>query len=231
LQRRDDEGVEAAAIAALVPLVGKRVLEVGCGKGRLTLLAAEHASSVYAFDPSAENVAATRKALTSEQRRRVRFAVHDAEALDVARERFDVALCGWSLWCVPLEGVVHALRNIHVALLPGGVLVDTQPISARPPITTDGLTLGTLDMREWLDTIQAVDELLADTVAAGLYELHHESRLLVTDTYDNGAECLEVVGGWRGTRVPDSVSRRLAATTSRLTLQQEVRLRLLRRTR
>jgi 2-polyprenyl-3-methyl-5-hydroxy-6-metoxy-1,4-benzoquinol methylase len=35
MQRRDDEGVEAAAIAALVPLDGKPVLEVGCGKGRL----------------------------------------------------------------------------------------------------------------------------------------------------------------------------------------------------
>jgi ubiquinone/menaquinone biosynthesis C-methylase UbiE len=97
MQRRDDDGVEAAAIAALVAFEGKRVLEVGCGKGRLTRLAAARASSVYSFDPSAENVAAARATLTSEQRRRVRFAVHDAEALDVARERFDVALCGWSL--------------------------------------------------------------------------------------------------------------------------------------
>src|SRR6266536_3294526 len=97
MQRRDDDGVESAAIAALVPLDRKRVLEVGCGEGRLTTLAATHASSVYAFDPSAESVAAARAALTSEQRRRVRFAVHDAQALDVARERFDLALCGWSL--------------------------------------------------------------------------------------------------------------------------------------
>jgi ubiquinone/menaquinone biosynthesis C-methylase UbiE len=52
---------------------------------------------VYAFDPSSENVAAARATLTSEQRHRVRFAVHDAEALGVARERFDFALCGWSL--------------------------------------------------------------------------------------------------------------------------------------
>jgi ubiquinone/menaquinone biosynthesis C-methylase UbiE len=66
-------------------------------KGRLTALAASRASSVYAFDPSAENVAATRAALTSEQHRRVGFAVHDAEALDVAPKRFDIALCGWSL--------------------------------------------------------------------------------------------------------------------------------------
>ena len=95
--QRDDDGVESAAIAALVPLEGKRVLEVGCGKGRLTALAAARASSVYAFDPSAENVAAALACLTDEQRRRVRFAVHDAEALDIARERFDIALCGWSL--------------------------------------------------------------------------------------------------------------------------------------
>jgi len=123
---------------------------------------------------------------------------------------------------------VHALHNIHAALATGGILVDTQPVSALPPVAARGVTLGTLDMRAWLETIQAVEELVSETIGAGLYELQHESRFVVTDAYDNGPECLEVVGGWRGTRVPDSVSTGLAATTSQVTVQQEVRLRLLR---
>jgi ubiquinone/menaquinone biosynthesis C-methylase UbiE len=211
MQRRDREGVEAAAIAAVVPLEGKRVLEVGCGTGRLTSLAAARAASVYAFDPSAEKVAAARAALTGEQRRRVRFAVHDAEALDLPRERFDIALCGWSLWCVPLEGVVHALRTIHAALAPGGIVVDTQPVSARPPVAAGTVMLGTLDMREWFETIRSVDQRFVETIAAGLYELRHEERFIVTDVFDSGSECVKTVSEWRGTRVPPALATRLAS--------------------
>ena len=95
--RRDREGVEPAAISRLVDLKGKRVLDVGCGTGRLTAFAARLAAFVYAFDPSPDSVDQARSAIAEAERDRVRFAVHDAEALDVPRERFDLALCGWSL--------------------------------------------------------------------------------------------------------------------------------------
>ena len=124
---------------------------------------------------------------------------------------------------------MHALRNIHAALAPDGILVDTQPVSASPPVASDGGELGSLDMHEWLDTIHAVDERTDETIAAGLYELEYESRFIVTDSFDNGPECLDIVSGWRGTRVSLGLSQRLAAATSRVSVQQEVRLRLLRR--
>ena len=96
MYRRDPESVEPSAITAQVELDGMTVLDVGCGTGRLTSFAARAGASVYAFDPNAESVAQARASLPEALRRRVSFAVHAAEALDVPR-RFDMALCGWSL--------------------------------------------------------------------------------------------------------------------------------------
>jgi hypothetical protein len=123
---------------------------------------------------------------------------------------------------------VHALRNIHAALAPGGILVDTQPVSAHPPIAGGGAQLGILDMREWAETIRSVDERVAETIAAGLYELRHEEQFTVIDSFDTGAECVETVSDWRGTHVPRTLSQRLLAATPPVTVEQQVRLRLLR---
>jgi 2-polyprenyl-3-methyl-5-hydroxy-6-metoxy-1,4-benzoquinol methylase len=90
----DAREVEPQRIAALVPLEGARVLDVGCGEGRLVGFTAARAADVYAFDPNEERVDKARAAAETE---RVRFGVHGAEALNVERETFDVALCGWSL--------------------------------------------------------------------------------------------------------------------------------------
>lgn len=90
----DVHEAEPRRIEGLVPLEGARVLDIGCGEGRLTGFAAARAASVYAFDPNAERVEKARAAADTEH---VRFGVHGAEALDVERESFDVALCGWSL--------------------------------------------------------------------------------------------------------------------------------------
>jgi hypothetical protein len=128
---------------------------------------------------------------------------------------------------VPLEGVVDALRRIHAALAPGGLLVDTQPVSIQPPVLANGVALGTLDMRAWGQTIRAIDE-LADQVIGELFSLEGEQQFVVTDTFDSGAEFVQCASEWRGAVVPPDLSERATVVTPPLAIDQDVRLRLFR---
>ena len=125
---------------------------------------------------------------------------------------------------------MHALRNIHAALTPDALLVDTQPVSAHPRVVALETDLGRLDMRAWLDTIQDVDQRFAETINAGLYRLEQEQRFVVADRFADGSECLETVGSWRDTQVPPPLASRLEATHTPVSVDQRVRLRLLGRT-
>jgi len=124
---------------------------------------------------------------------------------------------------------VHALRNIHSVLAPNGLLVDTQPISAHPRVTASSGELGALDMRDWIKTIQAVDERVNETISTGLYDMTDERELVVTSIFDDGGDCLAIAGGWQGTSVPRRLARRLATTHEQVAVEQQVRLRVLRR--
>ena len=124
---------------------------------------------------------------------------------------------------------MHALHNIHAALVPGGLLVDTQPVGPRPRVVANDDELGTLDMREWIETIRAVDERVDETIATGLFEQTDERTLVIRDTFGDGPNCLEIIGTWRGTRVPQPLANRLAAVRDPVSVDQQVRLRLLRR--
>lgn len=124
---------------------------------------------------------------------------------------------------------MHALRNIHAALVLDGLLVDTQPIGSRPRVAADGAELGTLDLCEWIETIHAVDERVDEAIAAGLYEKTDEQTLVIRSTFEDGPDCLEITGTWQGTCVPKPLADRLAAIRDPVTVDQQVRLRVLRR--
>ncbi|MGH2450091.1 MAG: class I SAM-dependent methyltransferase [Candidatus Limnocylindria bacterium] len=76
---------------------GKRVLELGAGSGRLTVVYGPLAREVVAVDTDPEAVAAGRERAAALGLAHVRFAVAPAERPGVGRERFDVALFTWSL--------------------------------------------------------------------------------------------------------------------------------------
>jgi hypothetical protein len=122
---------------------------------------------------------------------------------------------------------VDALRNISSALVPGGFLVDTQPVSAHPVVTAGGMQLGAADLRRWAETVSDLDRRAASVYDDGDYSVVHEQRFIVTDSFSGGAECVETMRGWRDTQVPEALARRLADIDTQVEVHQQVRLRLL----
>jgi hypothetical protein len=123
---------------------------------------------------------------------------------------------------------VNALRKIHDALVPGGLVIDTQPLSPTPPVETASGELGTLDMRDWARTIDAVDRRIATTIRAGLFAIQAQRQLVVTDSFGNGPEFIAVVSEWEGTRIDPAVAERIASEPGEVRVHQHVRLRVLR---
>jgi len=124
---------------------------------------------------------------------------------------------------------VDALRRIHRVLVPGSLVIDTQPVSAHPPVVSDDGSLGTLDMSEWARTIATIDRHIGQAVGEGLFDVEHERRFVVPDEYGSGDEFVTVTRGWAGTRVSDALAERAVRASGRVLLDQEIRLRVLRR--
>ena len=122
---------------------------------------------------------------------------------------------------------MNALLTIHRALVPGGLVNDTQPVSALPPVEVGGRELGRVDAREWARIIEAVDERLTETLADGLFELVEERLFVVTDTFASGAELVTEVREWAGTLIPPELAERINACAGPARLHADVRMRVL----
>jgi ubiquinone/menaquinone biosynthesis C-methylase UbiE len=93
----DPEGAHLAALRRLGDFRGQRVLELGCGDGRLTVPIAEDAASVLAFDPDAEAVDRARRSLPARLTDRVVYRVASGRELDIEPHSFDLTVFSWSL--------------------------------------------------------------------------------------------------------------------------------------
>jgi ubiquinone/menaquinone biosynthesis C-methylase UbiE len=109
--------------AELAP--GQRVLDVGCGPGRLTLAAAEAVGptgEALGIDPSPEMIAlATEKAERATSQ--AHFETASIEALPASDDHFDVVLASLMLHHLPLELQERGMAEVLRVLEPGGCFV------------------------------------------------------------------------------------------------------------
>ncbi|MBK1713913.1 class I SAM-dependent methyltransferase [Rubrivivax gelatinosus] len=117
---------EYEVLAALVPLAGLRIVELGCGEARLVrgLLARHPDCRVTALEVDtvqhAKNLAAPAAGLT--------FVAAGAQAIPAPDASFDLALMLKSLHHVPLALMGQALDEAARVLVPGGHLYVSEPV-------------------------------------------------------------------------------------------------------
>jgi SAM-dependent methyltransferase len=128
--RVDPEQNETRALFSFVDLDGRRVLEIGCGDGRLTWRYADRAAHVTAIEPFAPALARARENLPPGLESRVALCpiAFDEFAAATASSTFDIAILSWSLCCMEPDDMVPALDEAHRLVVPGGTVIDIHPV-------------------------------------------------------------------------------------------------------
>jgi 2-polyprenyl-3-methyl-5-hydroxy-6-metoxy-1,4-benzoquinol methylase len=95
--RIDPEQNEVGALKAVTDWHRKRVLEIGCGEGRLTRRLAQLGAIVHASDPDAQLIRTARRHLPQRFAKRIHYQVGQAERVDHPSGSFDVVVFAWVL--------------------------------------------------------------------------------------------------------------------------------------
>jgi len=94
----DPAGTEIQALKKISNWRGKRVLEVGCGDGRLTLrLAGFNPEKIIAFDPDPKSIRTARKNLPEKYKERIEYRIGNAEHVKQKANLFDIVIFSWVL--------------------------------------------------------------------------------------------------------------------------------------
>ena len=93
----DIEGNERRFLHRFVNFTNKRVLEVGCGEGRLTWKYAAKSVLTVGFDSDLTALRIAQLDRPGDMTSKAHFSAASAQYLPFAKEKFDIAVLSWSL--------------------------------------------------------------------------------------------------------------------------------------
>jgi ubiquinone/menaquinone biosynthesis C-methylase UbiE len=95
--RRDPENTEHRFLQRYFPQSEGRVLDIGCGDGRLTWSLASTTRHIVGTDFEMQELRIAQKALKEADSKKMCFAAAQGESLPFTKETFNQAIFSWSL--------------------------------------------------------------------------------------------------------------------------------------
>jgi hypothetical protein len=124
---------------------------------------------------------------------------------------------------------VNALRNIHQALVPEGILLDMHPIPPATRAEVRGESLGEFDDSEFQDLVRSAEARILET---GLFEHDVETEFDWLERYDDPTQLLaDVKEDWEGCHIPADVEARIRKAQPPVDIWERVVLRRFRASR
>ena len=122
---------------------------------------------------------------------------------------------------------MNALRNIHQALDPAGILLDMHPIPPATRAEVRGESLGEFDDAEFQALVKTAEAHILDS---GLFEHDAETEFDWLERFDSGEELIEDVESWGDVRIPKDLAARIRSAQPSVDLWERVVLRRFRAT-
>ena len=95
--QKDSENKEGKTLQRFADFTNKRVLEIGCGEGRLTWKYAYASSLTVGLDPDQDALRVALIDSPSDLKNKVFFTRAQSEHIPFSKETFDIAVLAWSL--------------------------------------------------------------------------------------------------------------------------------------
>jgi len=107
----------------------KRVLDCGCGEGRVSIFLAENGAEAFGIDISPETIKVAQKKAAERNLTKISFLVQDVENLKFPDNYFDIIVCAGILHHLDIKKVYPGLSRV---LKPEGKVICNEPLIHNP---------------------------------------------------------------------------------------------------